>query len=351
MPSHWGSRRHNIFATSSPTGTQFLQAVGCAQAGQYFEHHSSAAAKVPGDYREFKDVMHHPDEVTYVSTGEGTTSQGEFWESLNTASGRKLPVLYVVEDNGYAISVPVKYQTAGGNISRLVANYPNFHFEECDGTDLLASLAAMRRAVEHIRSGNGPALVHGHVIRPYSHSLSDDEKLYRPEVERKKDAERDPVARLQKFLIAEGILDTASAQKIQREVDAEVQAAADAALDAPFAEKSSYSRYVYSENIRPTAPSFASPAVSDGGDRTMADLINKCLRDEMKHDERVVIFGEDVADFSMMSIWKTRSSKARVESSNSPTDCSASSVLTAFSTRRWLRPTSWDAPSEWPHAV
>jgi len=298
MPSHWGSRQHNIFTTSSPTGTQFLQAVGCAQAGQYFEHHSSAAAKVPGDYREFKDVMHHPDEVTYVSTGEGTTSQGEFWESLNTASGRKLPVLYVVEDNGYAISVPVKYQTAGGNISRLVANYPNFHFEECDGTDLLASLAAMRRAVEHIRSGNGPALVHGHVIRPYSHSLSDDEKLYRPEVERKKDAERDPVARLQKFLIAEGILDTASAQKIQREVDAEVQAAADAALDAPFAEKSSYSRYVYSENIRPTAPSFASPAVSDGGDRTMADLINKCLRDEMKHDERVVIFGEDVADFS-----------------------------------------------------
>jgi 2-oxoisovalerate dehydrogenase E1 component len=298
MPSHWGSREHNIFTTSSPTGTQFLQAVGCAQAGQYFTRHPEAEANVDGDYREFKDVEHHADEVTYVSTGEGTTSQGEFWESLNTAAGRKLPVLYVVEDNGYAISVPVKYQTAGGNISHLVANFPNFHFEECDGTDVLASLAAMRRAVEHVRSGSGPALVHGHVIRPYSHSLSDDEKLYRPEVERKKDAERDPIVRFQKFLIAEGILDTAAAQKIQRLVDAEVQAAADFALDAAFPEPSTYSHYVYSENLKPTAKSFVSKPVPEGGDRTMADLINKCLRDEMKRDERIVLFGEDVADFS-----------------------------------------------------
>lgn len=298
MPSHWGSREHNIFTTSSPTGTQFLQAVGCAQAGRYLERHSAAEVKVPGDYREFKDVAHHSDEITYVSTGEGTTSQGEFWESLNTASGCKLPVLYVVEDNGYAISVPVKYQTAGGSISRLVANYPNFHFEECDGTDLLASFAAMRRAVEHIRSGNGPALVHGHVIRPYSHSLSDDEKLYRPETERKKDAERDPIARFQKFMIAEGILDTSAIQKLHREVDVEVQAAADAALESAFPEKSSYARYVYSEDLKPTAQSFVSATVSEGTDRTMADLINKCLRDEMKRDERIVIFGEDVADCS-----------------------------------------------------
>ena len=298
MPSHWGSREHNIFSTSSPTGTQFLQAVGCAEAGRYFNRHPAADAKVDGDYREFKDVQHHPDEVTYVSTGEGTTSQGEFWESLNTASNRKLPVLYVVEDNGYAISVPVKYQTAGGNISRLVANFPNFHFEECDGTDVLESYAAMRRAVEHVRSGNGPALVHGHVIRPYSHSLSDDEKLYRPEIERKKDAERDPIARFQKFLIAEGILDTAGAQKMQREVDVEVQAAADAALHAAFPEPLSYARHVYSEELKPTAESFNSAPVSEGSDRTMADLINKCLRDELRRDERIVIFGEDVADFS-----------------------------------------------------
>jgi 2-oxoisovalerate dehydrogenase E1 component len=298
MPSHWGSRKHNIFTTSSPTGTQFLQAVGCAEAGRYFSRHPAADAKVEGDYREFKDVRHHSDEVTYVSAGEGTTSEGEFWESLNTASIRKLPVLYVVEDNGYAISVPVKYQTPGGNISRLVANFPNFHFEECDGTNLLESIAAMRRAVEHIRSGNGPALVHGHVIRPYSHSLSDDEKLYRPEIERKKDAERAPITRFQKFLLAEGILDPASLQKLQREVDAEVQAACDAALEAAFPEKSSYALHVYSENLKPTAKSFDSAPVSEGNDRTMADLINTCLRDEMRRDERIVIFGEDVADCS-----------------------------------------------------
>jgi 2-oxoisovalerate dehydrogenase E1 component len=298
MPSHWGSHEHNIFTTSSPTGTQYLQAVGCAEAGRYFTHHPEADAKVDGDYRQFKDVQHHPDEVTYVSSGEGTTSQGEFWESLNSASNRKLPVLYVIEDNGYAISVPVKYQTAGGNISHLVANFPNFHFEECDGTDLLESFAAMRRAVEHIRSGKGPALVHGHVIRPYSHSLSDDEKLYRPEIERKKDAERDPIARLQKFLIAEGILDPAGFQKLHREVDAEVQAASDFALSAAFPEPSTYSLHVYSEDLKPTAKSFAATPRSEGGDRTMADLINTCLRDEMRRDERIVIFGEDVADCS-----------------------------------------------------
>jgi 2-oxoisovalerate dehydrogenase E1 component len=298
MPSHWGSREHNIFTSSSPTGTQFLQAVGCAEAGRYFTHHPAAAARVNGDYRQFKDVQHHADEVTYVSTGEGATSEGEFWESLNTASMCKLPLLYVVEDNGYAISVPVRDQTAGGNISRLVANFPNFHFEECDGTDLLASFAAMRRAVEYIRAGNGPALVHGHVTRPYSHSLSDDQKLYRPEDERKKEVERDPIARLRGFLIAEGILDAADAQKLQREVDAEVQAAADTALDAAFPAASNYSLHVYSEDLKPTDASFASVAATEGGDRTMADLINTCLRDEMRRDERIVIFGEDVADCS-----------------------------------------------------
>jgi 2-oxoisovalerate dehydrogenase E1 component len=298
MPSHWGSRQRNIFTTSSPTGSQFLQAVGCAEAGRYFEKHPASAAKATGDYREFKDVAHHADEVTYVSTGEGTTSQGEFWESLNTAASNRVPVLYVVEDNGYAISVPVKYQTPGGNISRLLSNFPNFHFEEVDGTDLIASLGAMRRAVEHIRSGKGPALVHGHVIRPYSHSLSDDEKLYRPEAERKLDAERDPLVRLQKFLLAEGILDPPAVQRMQREVDAEVQAAADAALEAPYPAKDSYKKHVVSEALSPKDARFDAATASEGNDRTMADLINTCLRDEMRRDERIVIFGEDVADCS-----------------------------------------------------
>lgn len=298
MPSHWGEPKLNIFSTSSPTGTQFLQAVGCAQAGRFFEHHPAADAPATGDYRQFKNVAHHADEVTVVGTGEGTTSQGEFWEALNSASLNRLPVLFLVEDNGYAISVPVKYQTPGGNVSHLATNFPNFYIEECDGTDLLASIAAARRAVEHIREGKGPALLHGHVIRPYSHSLSDDEKLYRPEAERRKDAERDPLQRLQKFLIAEGILDSSAVQKLQREVDAEVQQAADNALAAPFPAKDSYALHVYSEELSPKSELFATAPASEGAERTMADLINHTLNDEMKRDERIVIFGEDVADCS-----------------------------------------------------
>ncbi|MDR3763032.1 MAG: dehydrogenase E1 component subunit alpha/beta [Acidobacteriota bacterium] len=298
MPSHWGDPRLNIFTTSSPTGTQFVQAVGCAQAGRYYQDHPASAAPVEGDYRQFKNVRHHGDEVTVVGTGEGTTSQGEFWEALNSAANNRLPVLFLVEDNGYAISVPVKYQTPGGSISQLVRNFPNMLVEECDGTDLLASLAAARRAVEHIREGKGPALLHGHVIRPYSHSLSDDEKLYRPDAERRKDAERDPIARLQKFLIAEGILDSRTVQKMQRDLDAEVQQAADNALAAAFPAKDSYALHVYSEGLSPKSAQFATEPVPEGTERTMADLINHTLSDEMKRDERIVIFGEDVADCS-----------------------------------------------------
>ena len=299
MPSHWASRQLNIFTGSSPTGSQILQAIGCAEAGRYFHQHPEAAAKVAGDYRQFKDVQHQADEVTLVTTGEGTTSQGEFWESLITASMEKLPVLYLIEDNGYAISTPVQYQTPGGNISHLLKNFPAFYIEECDGTDLLASFAALRRAVEYTRSGQGPALVHGHVIRPYSHSLSDDERLYRPKSEIDKDAGRDPISCFRKFLLAEGICDDASLQQLHREVDAAVQAASDAALQAAFPEPSSYALHVYSEELKPTAPCFDSLPSSEGGDRTMADLINTCLRDEMQRDQRILIFGEDVADCSI----------------------------------------------------
>src|SRR5262249_39201784 len=192
---------------SSATGTQILQAVGCAEIPRYMLAHPGAAKKVDGDYRQFKGVTFHGDEVTYVSLGDGTTSQGEFWEALNGSANRRLPIIFVVQDNEYAISVPVEVQTAGGNISRLVSGFPNFHFEEIDGTDPVASYAAFTRAVAHCRSGEGPAFVHAHVIRPYSHSLSDDERLYRPDVERQRDAAHDPVPRMQMFLMREGILD------------------------------------------------------------------------------------------------------------------------------------------------
>jgi 2-oxoisovalerate dehydrogenase E1 component len=298
MPSHWSSRRLNIVTPSSSTATQCLHAVGCAEAGRYFTRHPEAAAKHDGDYRQFKDVTFHGDEVVYVSIGEGSTSQGEFWESLNSASNGKLPVLYVVEDNGYAISTPVEVNTPGGNISKLVANFPNFHFAEIDGTDPIASYQAMAEAVAYCRAGNGPALVHGHVIRPYSHSLSDDERLYRSAEELAADAARDPISRMQMWLLREGILDADGINKLERQVDEEVQRAADRAVMATLPTVASITKHVYSEDLSSQDARFATEpaATADATERTMADLINCCLKDEMRRDERVVVFGEDVAD-------------------------------------------------------
>ncbi len=311
MPSHWTSKRLNIVSPSSSTATQCLHAVGCAEAGRYFSRHPDASARPPlspdrPDYRAFKEVIFHPDEVTYVSIGEGATSQGEFWEALNTASNGRLPVLFVVEDNGYAISTPVETSTPGGNISRLVANFPNFHFAEIDGTDAVASYRAMTEAVQFCRAGHGPALVHGHVVRPYSHSLSDDERLYRPESELAADALRDPISRMQMLLLRKGIVDEQAIDRLERQVDDEVQRAADRAVAAALPEVASILKHVYSEDLRPTDRRFgAQPEPGRGAaehperpERTMADLINTCLRDEMRRDERIVVFGEDVADAS-----------------------------------------------------
>ena len=319
MPSHWSSPKLNIVTGSSPTGTQFLHAIGCAEAGRYFSRHPEAAKKVVGDYREFKDVSFHGDEVVYVSSGEGTTSQGEFWESMNVASNLKLPVLFVIEDNEYAISVPCEVQTAGGSISRLVANFPNFHFEECDGTDPVESYAAVTRAVEHIRCGRGPGFVHGHVIRPYSHSLSDDERLYRPESERKQEVKRDPITRLQMFLVREGILDEKGINELEKAADQEVQEASDRALEAPAPEKDSILRFIYSADLDPASSKFdvsaaRAPAPSKPGTvaaKTMADLITACLKDEMRLDPRILVFGEDVADCSREQYLKDKLVKGK----------------------------------------
>jgi 2-oxoisovalerate dehydrogenase E1 component len=312
MPSHWGHKQLNIVTQSSPTGTQLLQAVGCAEAGRYFNRNPKAADRHDrSDYSGYKDVVFHGDEVVYTSCGDGTTSQGEFWEAINSASNLKLPVLFLVEDNEYAISVPVEVNTAGGNISKLVANFPNFYFAECDGTDPVASYVALREAVAHCRSGRGPAFVHGHVIRPYSHSLSDDERLYRPEAERAQDAQRDPITRMQLFLIRENILDEEGINRLEKEVDEEIQRATDRVLAARFPEPASVTKFLYSPDVDPTSPAFATqPAVSNG-DKTMADLINACLRDEMKRDERIVMFGEDVADCSREQYLKEKLVKGK----------------------------------------
>src|ERR1700726_21920 len=254
MPSHWSLPELNIVTGSSPTGTQILQAVGCAEVGRYYAAHPDAARKATGDYRQFKNVKFHGDEVTYVSLGEGASSEGEFWEAMNTASNSKLPVLFVVEDNGYAISVPVEVQTAGGSISRLVAGFPNFHFEEIDGTDPVVCYAAFARTAAHCRAGEGPGFIHAHVIRPYSHSLSDDERLYRPDAERQRDAARDPITRMQMFLIREGILDENGINKLEKEVEDDLQVAVDQALAAPPATPDTIPLYIYSPDLDPTSP-------------------------------------------------------------------------------------------------
>jgi 2-oxoisovalerate dehydrogenase E1 component len=307
MPSHWSYPSLHIVTQSSPTGSQILQAVGCAEGGRYFARHPKAADVPAGvtDYRLFKNVSFQNDEVTYVSLGDGTSSEGEFWEAMNAAALGKLPIIFCVQDNGYAISVPVEVQTAGGSISRLVSGFPNFHFEEVDGTDPVASYAAFQRAARYCREGLGPAFVHAHVIRPYSHSLSDDERLYRPESERERDAQRDPVTRTQMYLLREGILDDKGINQLEKEVEAELQSAVDRALEALPPPPESVMNFVYSPDIDVTSSTFDTPPATESSPdgkkaiaKTMADLINATLRDEMKRDDRIMIFGEDVADCS-----------------------------------------------------
>ncbi len=289
MPSHWSSKALHIISQSSPTGTQVLQAVGAADASVYFSVVQEAAELASG---------FHADEVVYVSMGDGATSEGEFWESLNWACLRKLPVLYMVEDNGYAISMPVDAQTAGGSISRLVRSFPDLLTLECDGTDFLESYEAAGKAVEYIRQRRGPALVHAHVIRPYSHSLSDDERLYKPEEIRRQEAKRDPVTRLAKYLLSEHLVTEKELKELQARVAEEVRAAADQALAAEPPSPATILAFMYSPTVDPTSDQFDHPPKFRGEPITMVDLINACLRDEMARDPRVVVFGQDVADSS-----------------------------------------------------
>jgi 2-oxoisovalerate dehydrogenase E1 component len=305
MPTHWSSPSLHIVSTSSSTATQILHAVGCAEAGRYFSRHPEAAARHEGDYRAFRDVTFHGDEVSLACLGEGATSQGEFWEAMNTASNNKLPVIFCIEDNGYAISVPVEVNTPGGNISRLVANFPNFHLAEVDGTDPVVCLNAFKTAAEHCRAGRGPAFVHGHCTRPYSHSLSDDDRSYRSAAEREADALRDPLHRMRERLLRHGILSEAQIAELDRSIDREAAEAGARALQAPLPKVSDIPRHVYSEDLDPCSSAFATEPVhpsADGGKagaaKTMVDLINACLHDEMRRDPRIIVYGEDVADAS-----------------------------------------------------
>src|SRR5688572_4773413 len=288
MPSHWAHRRLNIPSQSSCTGTQCLHAIGCAEAGEFYNRHGA------GD----DGPAHHPDEVTYVSVGDGATSEGEFWESLNTACTRQVPVLYLVEDNGYAISVPVDVQTPGGDISRLVENFPGLRVFRCDGTDFVDSHRTLQDAVAHVRERKGPVLVHAKVTRPYSHSLSDDEKLYKTKAERDAEARRDPLTRMRQLLTSEGLATDQELADILATVEREINEAADAAIAAPKPSPDTATLYVFSPDVDPTAISLVTEAQRDGTPQTMVNNINATLRDEMALNPRMVVFGEDVADCS-----------------------------------------------------
>ena len=297
MPSHWGHAKWNIVSKSSCTGTQFVQAVGAAEATLYYGNHPKALAQARtaplGEH-----VNYSPDEIVYVSSGDGATSEGEFWESLNTACTKKLPLFYLIEDNGYAISVPIEVQTAGGSISKLTKGFPGLHIAECDGTDPLESYAVCKEAIAYCRERRGPALVHAHVTRPYSHSLSDDEKLYKSADERDEEARRDPLTKFSLFLVREGLLDQKGIEALEAEVDLEVRDAADAALAAEEPSVESILQHVYSPEIDPSSSAFAAEPRFHGAQKTMVEMVAATLNDEMGRDERILVFGEDVADAS-----------------------------------------------------
>jgi 2-oxoisovalerate dehydrogenase E1 component len=297
MPSHWGHPKWNIVTKSSCTGTQFVQAVGAAEATLYYQGRPKALAQAKkGPLGEY--VGHDADEIVYVSGGDGATSEGEFWESLNAACSKKLPLLYLIEDNGYAISVPVEVQTAGGSISRLTRSFPGLHVAECDGTDPLESYAVGKEAVEYCRQRRGPALIHAHVIRHYSHSLSDDEKLYKTAEEREEEAHRDPLSKFSLFLVREGLLDQKEIEALEAEVDREVREAGDQALAAEPPAIDSIRVHVYSPQIDPTSSIFEAQPQFHGAPKTMVEMVAATLSDEMSRDERIIVFGEDVADAS-----------------------------------------------------
>ena len=291
MPSHWGYRDLNIVTTSSPTGTQFLQAVGAAEARLRYAPTPELAGR---------DDLYRADEVVLCTAGDGTTSEGEFWEALNTACNLELPIVFLVEDNGYAISVPVEVNTAGGSISKLVSGFPGLLIQEVDGCDVLASYDALVRAHEHCRARKGPALIHAKVIRPYSHSLSDDEVQYRPSAEREADAQRDPLRRFPEYLIAQGVASAAELEQVKQQVEEEVRVATEIALAAPQPKPETALHHIYSMEVDPTSEQFDTeddPRFT-GDPTTMVDLLNACLKDEMARDPRIVVFGQDVADAS-----------------------------------------------------
>ncbi|MDP8992679.1 MAG: thiamine pyrophosphate-dependent enzyme [Actinomycetota bacterium] len=281
MPCHWGDREKNIVTQSSPTGSQCLPAVGCAEAARYI----GSRPGLPG-------CRAHGDEVTYVSLGEGATSEGEFWESLNTACTMRLPVLYVVEDNGYAISVPASEQSPAP-VSELVGGFPGLAVFPMDGRDYFAAREEGRRAVDHVRSGLGPALVHATVTRPYSHSMADTQSKYRSPEELAEETALDPILLLQKELVRGGVLSIDDVAHIWNEA---AQVVADAAKEALGSVRPDPASVTHNVVALPQIPLPPEPDGASGPLVTLGEAVRRTLHDQMEADERIRVFGEDVAD-------------------------------------------------------
>lgn len=286
MTSHWGSRNLNIVSHSSPTATQFNQAVGIAEAAEY--------ARAKGI-----DPVPETGEVIYVSSGEGATSQGEFWEALNVAANKKLPILFVIQDNEYAISVPIEVTTAGGNIAKCFKSLPGLKTMDCDGCDLLEAWNTARMAVQHARNGKGPVLVRARVTRPMSHSLSDDQKSYRTEAERQAELERDCMTISAASLQSAELLDESEVETLRNAVLEEARDACQEALKAIQWQPEEVLDHLYAEPD-PSIGAVAGPeeTAASGETLTMARAINRSLAQEMERDERILLFGQDVADAS-----------------------------------------------------
>ena len=281
MPCHWGHRATNVVSQSSPTGSQCLPAVGCAEASRYISRRSLPGCQARGD------------ELTYVSLGEGATSEGEFWESLNTACTLHLPLLYVVADNGFAISVPSSEQSPAP-ISELVRGFRGLQVHQLDGTDYFAVRAAAPDIIAAVRAGVGPALIHAVVTRPYSHSGADTQSKYRSASELAEEAANDPITRLETALVSGGVLREADVIRIRDEAKEEVLAAARRALAAPRPDPATVTDHVVA---LPDVPD-SDEAADDGSGEVVAfgEAIKRTLAEQMEADERIRVFGEDVAD-------------------------------------------------------
>lgn len=306
MPAHWGNSKLNIINKSSCTGTQFLQACGVAEGGRYIEQ-----LKKAGDIKA-DALPSHKDEIVYVSTGDGTTSQGEFWESITTASVNKLPVLYLVEDNGYAISVPVSVQTPEGSISKTLDDFPGLKILKTNGNCPIESYATFKEAEKHLRAGKGPVLVHANVTRPYSHSLSDDHSMYRSKEELAKEAKLDVINSYPEFLLESGYMTTEEVDAVYAEVDADIKDALARALDTPWPAPEDSLMHLYSEDSDITSAEFDQAGTFEGkADVPMAGAINGVLKSEFKKNPLCRMFGEDVADFSQLEKYDDKDLKGK----------------------------------------